>query len=123
MSELMNEILQYVEEHSGCLRRDINAALGFPRSADITSNYLGKLRREGYVRSEKPSNGATAWTRWYFVTRPDFSLDSRAHPRNPRSRRDRQIAYLMRETGCTSNAAKTALTICAGSADYVRRTK
>lgn len=110
VSDLENKVLRYVEEHPGCLRRDIVDGLNFEYNPDYITKALCAFRREGFVRNEIPG-GRTADTRWYFIAHPP------ARPVKP----SRQIAYLIRETGCTPNAAKTALAICASSAGYIQR--
>lgn len=114
MSPLMQQIISFVETHPGCARRDIAEELGIG-NAHIITNYLGYLRRLG-VTENRGGEHQKHLTRWYITENASKILETQERL----ARENRLIARLIRDTGCTENAAKTALSICASSASYIR---
>lgn len=115
MSDLMKQIISFVETHPGCARRDIAKALDFEDAPHIITNYLGILRRNG-IAVNQGGEHQKHLTRWYMAENAWDILKREEQ----RARDERLIRLLVKNTGCTPNAAKTALSICASSASYIQ---
>lgn len=115
-SDLMKQIISFVETHPGCARRDIAKALDFEDTPHIITNYLGILRRNG-IALNRGGEHQKHLTRWYMAENAWDILKREEQ----RAREDRLIARLVRDTGCTQNAAKTALSICTSSASHIQQ--